>query len=57
MVAGCHQFSFAQQMYYTRQEAAAIHDSINHSRWDVGGRLSHYSFRYMSEFFPVSIIY
>lgn len=52
-----HSFSFAQQVHYTRQEAAAIHDSINHSRWDVGGRLSHYSFRYMSEFFPVSIIH
>ena len=46
-----------QQLHYTKQEAEAIHDSINYSRWDIGGRLSHYSFRYMSEFFPVGIIH
>lgn len=47
----------AQQLVYTSQESEAIHDSINHSRWDVGGRLSHYSFRYMSEFFPTGVIH
>ena len=46
----------AQQSTYTAAEAYAIHDSINNSRWDIGGRLSHYSFRFMSEFFPVAII-
>lgn len=49
-------YSSAQQVYYSTKEAAAIHDSIAQSRWDVGGRLSQYSFRYMSEFFPVGII-
>jgi CubicO group peptidase (beta-lactamase class C family) len=48
--------STGQQMHYTTQESAIIHDSINKTRWDIGGRLSHYSFRYMSEFFPVGII-
>ena len=46
----------SQQMNYSAGEAYAIHDSINKSRWDVGGRLSHYSFRFMSEFFPVAVI-
>lgn len=46
----------AQQQYYSPEESYAIHDSINKSRWDIGGRLSHYSFRFMSEFFPVAII-
>ena len=46
----------AQQINYSPEEAYAIHDSINKSRWDIGGRLSHYSFRYMSEFSPVAII-
>ena len=46
----------SQQMNYSAMEAYAIHDSINKSRWDVGGRLSHYSFRFMSEFFPVAVI-
>lgn len=49
-------YSSAQQLHYTAQEAEIIHDSINQSRWDIGGRLSHYSFRYMSDFFPVGII-
>jgi CubicO group peptidase (beta-lactamase class C family) len=49
-------FSQAQQINYTASESALIHDSISKTRWDIGGRLSHYSFRYMSEFFPVSII-
>lgn len=53
---GWHFCATAQQLHYSVQESEAIHDSINNSRWDVGGRLSHYSFRYMSEFFPVSII-
>lgn len=48
--------SQAQQLHYSAAESQAIHDSINISRWDIGGRLSHYAFRYMSEFFPVSII-
>lgn len=48
--------SYSQQMRYTAEESYLIHDSINKSRWDIGGRLSHYSFRYMSEFFPVAII-
>lgn len=46
----------AQQLHYTAQQTELIHDSIHKSRWDVGGSLSQYSFRYMSEFFPVSII-
>lgn len=50
------QTSWSQQVQFNRQEAIAIHDSINQTRWDIGGRLSHYSFRYMSEFFPVSMI-
>lgn len=52
---GCR-ISFAQKLNYTVEESIAIHDSINNSRWDIGGRLSQYSFRYMSEFFPVAII-
>jgi len=48
--------SFSQQHTYTIEDANAIHNSINQSRWDVGGRLSQYTFRYMSEFFPVAII-
>ena len=48
--------SSAQQLHYTAQEAEMIHDSINQSRWDAGGMLSQYSFRYMSEFFPVGLI-
>lgn len=51
-----HLYAPAQQLYYTADERAAIHDSINKSRWDIGGRLSQYTFRYMSEFFPVGII-
>lgn len=51
------QYSAAgQKLYYTSAESEIIHDSINQSRWDIGGRLSQYSFRYMSEFFPVGII-
>lgn len=48
--------STAQQLNYSAQEAESIHDSINQSRWDIGGRLSQYSFRYMSEFFPIGMI-
>lgn len=47
----------AQQLHYTVEESVAIHDSINHSRWDIGASLSSYSFRYMSEFFPTAIIH
>ncbi|RZJ72395.1 serine hydrolase [Flavobacterium sp.] len=46
----------AQKSQFTAAESASIHDSILKSRWDAGGRLSQYSFRYMSEFFPVGII-
>ncbi len=53
---GWHFFSFGQKLHYTADESKAIHNSINESRWDVGGSLSQYSFRYMSEFFPVAII-
>ncbi len=53
---GGHFTSMAQQTYYTTEETFAIHDSIRQSRWDIGGGLSKYSFRYMSEFFPVGII-
>ncbi len=49
--------SYSQQLHYSVNEANAIHDSIGKSRWDIGGRLSHYSFRFMSEFFPTAIIY
>jgi len=52
-----HGDATGQQLHYTSQEAAFIRDSIRHSKWDIGGRLSHYSFRYMSEFFPVGIIH
>ena len=52
----CYFFSYAQKLHYSADEAKAIHDSINESRWDIGGSLSQYSFRYMSEFFPVAII-
>jgi hypothetical protein len=48
--------STAQQIHYSTQETVAIHDSIQQSRWDIGGNLSKYSFRYMSEFFPVGMI-
>ncbi len=56
-LVGWTSFSFAQQLHYTATEAKVIRDSINQSRWDVGGSLSHYSFRYMSELFPVGIIH
>lgn len=46
----------AQKIKYTIEESYAIRDSIQKSRWDIGGNLSKYSFRYMSEFFPVGII-
>ena len=48
--------SHAQELSYTAQETEIIHDSINKSRWDIGGKLSQYTFRYMSEFFPVGVI-
>lgn len=54
---GLHYFVAGQQLHYTIAESAAIHDSISHSRWDIGGSLSSYSFRYMSEFFPTAIIH
>lgn len=49
--------SFAQQLHYTATEAETIRDSIQQSRWDMGGRLSHYSFRYLSELFPVGMVH
>ncbi len=57
ILAGMQYSSTGQQLHYTKQESENIHDSINKSRWDVGGRLSHYTFRYMSEFFPAGIIH
>ncbi len=54
--ASGHLTGFTQQLHYSAEEAYAVHDSINKSRWDIGGRLSHYSFRFMSEFFPVALI-
>ena len=45
-----------QKINYSLQEAREIHDSIKESRWDIGGKVSQYSFRYMSEFFPVGMI-
>jgi CubicO group peptidase (beta-lactamase class C family) len=56
-LTGWTSISFAQQLHYTAKEAEIIRDSINQSRWDIGGRLSHYSFRYMSEFFLVGIVH
>lgn len=53
---GGHFVSLAQQIHYTTEETFAIHDSIQQSRWDIGGKMSKYCFRYMSEFFPVGII-
>src|SRR5690606_22430233 len=51
-----YSYSYAQKLYYTAHETEISHDSINQSRWDIGGSLSQYTFRYMSEFFPVGII-
>ena len=56
LLSGIFLNTASQQLNYSTIEAYAIHDSINKSRWDIGGRLSHYSFRFMSEFFPVAII-
>lgn len=55
-LAVCTFYTSAQQVIYTPEQSAVIHDSVAHSRWDAGGSLSKYSFRYMSEFFPVGII-
>ena len=49
-------YSSAQKLNYTAKEREIIHDSINKSRWDIGGSSSQYTFRYMSEFFPVGVI-
>jgi len=54
--AACIFGASAQQINYTPAQSAAIHESITRSRWDAGGSLSKYSFRYMSELFPVGII-
>lgn len=48
--------SSAQSLTYTARETESIHDSLKKSRWDIGGSLSKYSFRYMSEFFPTAMI-
>ncbi|RYG04406.1 MAG: class A beta-lactamase-related serine hydrolase, partial [Chitinophagaceae bacterium] len=48
--------SFAQPKTYSTEEKKLINDSISQTRWDIGGSLSQYSFRYMSEFFPVAEI-
>ena len=49
-------YAYSQQLNYSVIEAETIHDTIKKSRWDIGGNLSQYTFRYMSEFFPVGII-
>lgn len=58
ILAFAYTASFAQSpaINYTPQQSYSIHDSIRKSRWDVGGELSKYSFRYMHEFFPTAII-
>ena len=56
-LTGWHLSAAGQPLHYTMAESVAIHDSINHSRWDIGGSLSKYSFRYMSEFFPTAVIH
>src|SRR5947208_626216 len=48
--------SSCQQLTFSKEESYDIHDSINKSRWDWGGMISDYSFRHMSEFFPVGVI-
>lgn len=48
--------AFSQQVTFTAEQSYAMHDSIAKSRWDWGGIISDYSFRNMSEFFPVAII-
>jgi len=52
---GAHS-AFCQQLIFTAGDSYAMHDSISKSRWDWGGQISDYSFRHMSEFFPVAII-
>ncbi len=54
---GFYSNASGQQLNYTAQESKAIHDSIYQSRWDAGGILSQYTFRYMSEFFPTAIVH
>jgi len=56
LLANVYLISLAQQKRYTLDETVALQDSIRQSRWDIGGSLSKYSFRYMSEFFPTGII-
>lgn len=48
--------SYSQPHQYSPMQSAALRDSIRNSRWDAGGAVSKYSFRYMSEFFPVAMI-
>jgi len=48
--------AFCQELIYNANESYVMHDSIVKSRWDWGGIISDYSFRHMSEFFPVAII-
>lgn len=50
------QFGAMAQRAYTVERVRALHDSVKNSRWDVGGEPSKYSFRYMAEFFPTTII-
>jgi hypothetical protein len=52
----CQPVSICQQLLYSAAESHAMHDSIAKSRWDWGGKISDYSFRHMSEFFPVANI-
>ena len=56
LISGWNYNLSAQNTTYTQKESLAIHDSIQKSRWDIGGRMSKYSFRYMSEFFPTALI-
>lgn len=48
--------AFCQQVTFSAEQSYAMHDSIAKSRWDWGGIISDYSFRHMSEFFPVAVI-
>ena len=56
LILAVSHFNLSSQPVYTAREAEIIHDSVNQTRWDIGGMLSQYSFRYMSEFFPTGMI-
>lgn len=46
-----------QTKLYSSEQASALRNSLAKSRWDAGGAVSKYSFRYMAELFPVGIIH